>query len=249
MRDFGTVRVLELDPDLGRDLSGRDTIAAKKAVLAHSRLAGPGPWPPGQQALPVEEQVGLLLIRGLICCRRCIGGRRSADLIGSGDLLWWTPQADDRDAVVAGSVTWRVLEPSWLAILDAAFWRRVAPWPQVLSRLLGRSMRTSRSLAIRLAIAQEPKLSARLLLLFWHLADAWGQVTPDGVLLPLPLSHKTLGELACAQRPSVSVALRDLHTRGLVHRVPGYGWRLQGNPPSELELLLRREPPIPLSAA
>jgi CRP/FNR family transcriptional regulator, cyclic AMP receptor protein len=249
LRDFGTVRVLELDPDLGRDLSGRDMLAANKAVLAHSRLASPGPWPPGHQTVPADEPAALLLIRGLICCRRCIGGRRSADLIGSGDLMWWTPPVDDRDAVVSGSVTWRVLEPSWLASLDAAFWRRVAPWPEVLSRLLGRGMRTSRSLAVRLAIAQEPKLSARLLLLFWHLADARGQVTPNGVMLPLPVSHQTLGELVCAQRPSVSLALRNLHTRGLVHRVPGYGWRLPGNPPAELELLLRREQPIPLSAA
>jgi hypothetical protein len=171
-----------------------------------------------------------------------VGSRRSAELIGSGDVLAPPPDDSASYAVVAEHVTCRVLEPTWVAVLDAAFCGRVTPWASILTELLKRSGWRSRSLAVRLAIAQVPNLGDRLLLLLWHLADRWGQVLPDGVLLPLRLSHETLAELACAQRPSVSVALRQLAERDLVVRATGRGWQLRGNPPAELVALLRDGP-------
>src|SRR3712207_9115882 len=54
------------------------------------------------------------------------------------------------------------------------------------------------------------------------------------VSLPLRLSHSTLAELVCAQRPSVSNALHELKSRNVLSRLPCGGWQLHGGPPEDL---------------
>jgi Crp-like helix-turn-helix domain len=49
--------------------------------------------------------------------------------------------------------------------------------------------------------------------LFWHLAERWGRVSGNGVLVPLALTHRILGQLVGARRPTVSTALRELANR------------------------------------
>jgi CRP-like cAMP-binding protein len=56
----------------------------------------------------------------------------------------------------------------------------------------------------------------RLTLLLWHLAGRWGRVEPGGIRLALPLTHRLLGRLVGAERPSVSHALTRLAHSGLV---------------------------------
>jgi hypothetical protein len=62
------------------------------------------------------------------------------------------------------------------------------------------------------------------------LAERWGRVTPDGVLLPLTLSHRMLGQLIGARRPTVSTALGALTRAGEVSRRMDGGWLLCGSP-------------------
>ena len=68
------------------------------------------------------------------------------------------------------------------------------------------------------AIAQLGRVDLRVLALLWHLADRWGTVTPDGVVLPLRLTHALLGRLVGAQRPTVTLALAQLGGAGDVSR-------------------------------
>jgi hypothetical protein len=44
LHDFGTVGVLEVDPDLGRGLSRGELLAAKAALRAPTHLLPPGIW-------------------------------------------------------------------------------------------------------------------------------------------------------------------------------------------------------------
>lgn len=195
-------------------------------------------WSPTESCPDDDYVLGFLVLRGTLCQRLRVGPRHTADLIGPGDLLLPRETGADQYATIAADTSWHVLEPTWLAVLDGTVGRHLARWPSIVGVLMARGSRSYRSLAVRLAIAQVPKLCDRLLLLFWHLADRWGHVGPDGVLVPLHLSHRTLAELAAAQRPSVSVALRELAQRALIIRLPGVGWRLHGNPPPELTTLL-----------
>jgi CRP/FNR family cyclic AMP-dependent transcriptional regulator len=73
--------------------------------------------------------------------------------------------------------------------------------------------------------------------MMWYLADRWGKVTPDGVHLPLRLTHQTLGRLVGAQRPSVTTALKQLAAEGRLTREGDGTWMLHGDPPDTLERL------------
>ncbi len=53
-----------------------------------------------------------------------------------------------------------------------------------------------------------------MLLLLWHLADRSGRVTPDGIHLPLRLSHDLLSDLVASRRPSVTTGLARLKREG-----------------------------------
>ena len=63
--------------------------------------------------------------------------------------------------------------------------------------------------------------------LLWHLAARWGKVEPAGIRLSLPLTHRLLGQLVGAERPSVSHALARLAEAGLVTG-RGDEWHLHG---------------------
>jgi CRP/FNR family cyclic AMP-dependent transcriptional regulator len=98
----------------------------------------------------------------------------------------------------------------------------------LFDRLSERSMR----LATTQAISQLTRVDRRLKALFWHLAERWGRVGGEGVVIPLALTHRILGQLVGARRPTVSTALSELALRDeLVRRVDG-SWLLRGDPPN-----------------
>jgi hypothetical protein len=63
--------------------------------------------------------------------------------------------------------------------------------------------------------------------MLWHLAARWGRVELGGIRLSLPLTHRLLGQLVGAERPSVSHALARLAEAGLVTG-RGDEWHLHG---------------------
>ena len=175
---------------------------------------------------------GLLITRGVLVRRLTLGSRSGIELLGRGDMIRpWTQQPPvDTLAVDAA---WQVLERCELGMLDRDFACRVARWPQVAACLLDRAVERSRILAFQQLASHFPRLESRLMALLWMLADRWGRVTPDGVLLPIRLTHSTLAELVGASRPSVSSTLKLLERSGLLDRNGG-GWLLHRQPPPAL---------------
>ncbi len=121
--------------------------------------------------------------------------------------------------------------PDCLAVLDARFTSRMCGYPDVIDQLSGRLERRSSTHALRLTIIQQPRLATRVHLLLCHLADRFGQVHTEGVVLPLPLSDELLAQLVGAQRPSVSRALKELERAQVLARRPDCSWWLGGQPP------------------
>ena len=80
-------------------------------------------------------------------------------------------------------VGWEVLEPSRLAVLDHGLVRRIVPWPQLGLELFNRGTRRAHHLAVALAIAHHQRVDDRLLLTLWHLAERWGRVHRDGIVV------------------------------------------------------------------
>jgi CRP/FNR family transcriptional regulator, cyclic AMP receptor protein len=168
---------------------------------------------------------GLLVLDGLIAVDVHVGDRTATELAGAGDLL--QPWVDCEDDLIDCEATWRVLLPARIAVLDAAFAERVRPWPQITYALLRRSGKRARDLSVQRAITSHPRLEVRLALMLWHLAERWGRVEPGGIRLSLPLTHRLLGQLVGAERPSVSHALARLADGGLVTG-GGADWHLRG---------------------
>ena len=132
--------------------------------------------------------------------------------------------------------SWRALRASRFALLDAEFAERVLPWPQIGHALLRRTERRAEDLAVLRAISCQPRLEVRLVLFLWHLAPRWGRVEPGGIHLMLPLTHRLLGQLVAAERPSISHALSRLADAGLVSGTAG-DWHLLGDLDAHLESL------------
>jgi CRP/FNR family transcriptional regulator, cyclic AMP receptor protein len=221
--------VLEEDPGLGAVVAPERADRARSASMAGVLRVRAGSWDAMHDAPLARGGFGLLVLAGVLIRRVGVDGRFGAELLGPGDLLrpW---QHDGEADVLPFEMTWRVVAPVRMAVLDLRWAARMAPFPEVAAELAGRALERSRRLAMLMAISQQPRLDARLWLLFWELADRHGRVHPDGVHLDLPLTHEVISHLAAARRPSVSTALSRLAARGIVRRA-GRGWVLHGEPP------------------
>ena len=227
--------ILVDDPGLAEALGGDRLSAAIRDCVAATINVPRGAWNPGDDLAPFHVGIGLLVLEGLLVRRVGLAERFSAELLGEGDVLrpW---QREDVATSLPRSGDWLALEPCRLALLDGSFALRAGRYPEVISGLFARVLRRSRMLAVNIAIVHHPRVDVRLHMLFWELADRWGTVRPEGVRLPLRLTHSVLADLVAAQRQTVSKALGDLASRGSV-TWNGNAWLLAGSPPAELEQL------------
>ena len=222
------LQLLDVDPDLGCLLpADRRETARRELEVEVSRLCQ-GPWSAGgEDANP--EHVGLLLLDGVIAREVLVADTVSTELLGPGDVVRpWSIQPPA--GLLQLTVRWYALTEARVAVLDRRFGALLARWPEVNAALIDRINDRAQRLAVTQAISQLNRVDRRLLSLFWHLAERWGRMTSDGVAIPLTLSHRMLGQLVGARRPTVSTAISDLAERGeLVRRADGT-WLLTGEP-------------------
>lgn len=240
-RDRRVVRLLEIDPDLGADLDPESLATATTELLAQVAplewTTNRGRWGPGDTV----GYLGLLIVEGLLLREVLLLGSSSAEVLGEGDLLRPWDVDGEYGLPVPAEVTWTVLTPCEVAVLNAPFLRRVARWPEVLSRLIGRSVGRAKSLALHDAVTNLRHVETRLLVQFWHLAERWGRVGSTGISIRVPLTHEMLAKLVGATRPSVTTALGRLAARGLLVRDRDGVWHLSREAPEALE-------PLPVQA-
>jgi CRP/FNR family transcriptional regulator, cyclic AMP receptor protein len=220
-------RLLEADPDLAARLPP-DTIPALTAGLVADVMELPqGEWHP-TRIEPHPGHLGYLILDGLLLRIAAVNGSRSGELIGRSDLI--RPWLED--PISFSSIDWRVLQPARLAVLDRRLAVKLCARPELSAALLDRLTLRTRSLAIHAATESVRGLEDRLQTLFWHLAERWGRREGHVVVVPIPLTHETLGLLAGARRPSVTTALTALTSQGTVERRETGEWVLHGLPPA-----------------
>jgi len=228
-RPAGACWVLHEDPDLAEAVAPETRTRAAESLVARELRLAVGPWTRRQVEID-DGGVGLLVLDGILLHRVGIGERFGAELIGSGDVLR-RPYPEATGSPLPLTQEWTVLHPTRLAVLDVRFARQLTAFPEVAGRLFARSVARSRQLAVNMAIVQQARVDARLHLLLWHLAGRWGRVRPDGVLVPLRLTHAVLADLVAARRPTVTTALTQLREQGLVRSIEE-GWLLCGESPA-----------------
>jgi CRP/FNR family transcriptional regulator, cyclic AMP receptor protein len=227
---IGGCSLLDLDPDLGQLLEEPRHTAARNELLVRRLTLSRGSWAGGELSSASPDHVGLLVTEGAIAREVVLADTVSTELLGPGDLIRpWSPV--HAAPLLGQQVRWQVLAEARLAVLNRAFGVAVLRYPEINSMLLDRLNRRAERLATMKAITQLNSVDRRLLALFWHLAEDWGRMTADGVLVPLAISHRLLGELVGARRPTVSTAAAKLAGDGkLVRRCDGT-WLLPAEGP------------------
>jgi CRP/FNR family transcriptional regulator, cyclic AMP receptor protein len=195
------VALLEADPDFRHAAPAGDETAARRLVVAPRLDLPSGPWSVADAGSDAAPVTGAVVIAGVLQHDLRAGDRVATQLIGPGDVVdpW------------SAAGRWSVLrEPVTLAILDARFGEAVRRWPALAAVVQRKLCERADRLTAHAAILQLPAVEDRIMGVLWELADRFGRVRPDGVVVPLRLTHQLIGQLVGAQRPTVSLALRAL---------------------------------------
>jgi CRP/FNR family cyclic AMP-dependent transcriptional regulator len=220
---LSTVALLRVDTRLREAVPADELPFAERVLVVPCRKIRDG-------QLSAEALVGdsvhpfaALLLRGLITHEVTLAGRCSANLLGPGDLFRPWRSAD---TPLPCEERWRATGDVAIAVLDERFAATARRWPGLSAVVHERLAEQLERAAVRGGIAGLPRVEQRVLALFWQLADRWGVVRPDGVVIELSLTHALIGHLVGAQRPTVSLALHALDEAGLVRREGTGAWTL-----------------------
>jgi CRP-like cAMP-binding protein len=225
-------RVFVEDPELAAELDA-ESLAAAEQITAPLLRVPQGHWDFKADPARLTGHLGLLVLDGLLLREVMVGEVGCAELLGTGDMMRpWTIATGEQASIQALS-RWEALEDTRLAVLDPRFALQIARWPQVSSMIVDRALIRARWLSFHLAVCHVVGIEKRLVILFWHLADRWGKVTPDGVRISLPLSHGMIAKLVGSRRPTVTTAMGKLRDEGVIEKVDD-GWLLHGVPSEDL---------------
>jgi CRP/FNR family cyclic AMP-dependent transcriptional regulator len=213
------IRLLEVEPDLGRFLTAEERAEAQR-VTVPVLTAGRGKFDL-ESRLHDAGAFGAVIVDGVLMHRLVLANRPALRLLGPGDIL--SRQGESGGAL--SQSTYRTPGELRLALLDDRVLATAQHFPRVFAGLHVRMGEQHERLAAQLVICQLPRVEERILGMLWLLAETWGHVTPSGTTLPVALTHDALGECIGARRPTVSLALKELADRGALVRQDG-GWVL-----------------------
>src|SRR4051812_44805158 len=220
------VDVLDALPDLFDAIPANRVDQARHALRARAILVRKGRWEASSDARFIEGGIGFLVVEGALV--RCVTAahRTSGELLGPGDVI--TPSAYGEEPPFG--TYWRAISDVRLAVLDVRFTRPASIVPEALPPLIPAATRRTGAVSRQLVIVQSQAVEQRILVTLRYLAERWGVMTRDGLVLPGFLSHGTLSLLLGARRPSVTSAMVRLQGRGLVERRADGRWVLPSEP-------------------
>jgi hypothetical protein len=216
-------RLFAVDPRLGVAAGAPGLLAELDVEVVE---LGTGQFEPAAHA--ERDGLGLLVCEGIVARRVEVPGGSGVELLAPGQLL--QPWAADPPSFA--TVSWSVVDDASLAVIDGAATAAIATDQPLLVEMLNRGIRRAHALTVNSAIESIVGVENRVLLALWQLAEQCGTLGPDGVTMPVQLTHELLAELVGSRRPSVTTALASLSDRGLVVRRGDRTWLLHGTPPA-----------------
>jgi CRP/FNR family transcriptional regulator, cyclic AMP receptor protein len=216
------VALTRLDPAFDAAVPA-DQRARAARFTADVHLLRPGPWAADESDTQGRRRFAALVLSGLLCQEVSLAGRPSAELLGPGDVVrpW---QSDDQS--IPCHLHWTCINTASVAILDQRFVAAARRWPALMTVIFERLADQLHNAQRRAVITGLPRVEQRLVALFWQLADRWGLVRPEGIVIGLKLTHEFLGRLIAARRSTVSLALGALAADGLLTRDEVGCWTL-----------------------
>ncbi len=220
------VSLVEVVPELADRLSGAALEDASHTVLLKTVRVEPGEFCLPEiyaQAGAQPPVVGAVVVGGLVSSAMDLGGRTCTRLHGPGDLLS-IPEASD---LLPATATQVAGDGVTLATLDRSFAIAQTRWPALGLALLEHALIQGQRGMLQQAISQLPRVEDRLMATLSVLAERWGRVGPQGVVVELPLTHELLGRMVGSRRSTVTIGLRALVEDGSL-RLDDGRWVLAG---------------------
>ena len=228
MRESRRAPLLDLDPDLGRLLSPERRADAARGLMVRVQELYDGGHELATLTRSSPSHLGLLVLNGVVAREVVLGDTVSTELLGAGDVIRpWS--MEEPAGLLESTVVWSALSDVGLALLGRRLAVEMCAYPELYAALFDRLSERSARLATTQAISQMTKVDRRLVALFWHLAERWGRMTAAGVHVPLRISHRLLGQLVGARRPTISSAVAQLAVTGELVRRPDSTWLLTGD--------------------
>jgi CRP-like cAMP-binding protein len=221
VNDRPVMRLLDALPQLAEHLTADEAESARRHLVAPVLRIDRGPWDRAGIAARPHRPFSAIVTSGLLARSVDIGGYPGLDLHGPGDVIG---ARELRGGTLPCGDAWVAHVASEVALLDDRFLLAARRWPRLVSALVTQLHDQHDRLLVQLVVAEQPRVEDRLQLLFWQLADRFGRVTPDGIVIRLALTHEALGGLIGARRPTVTLALRTLAERGALARGPDRSW-------------------------
>ncbi len=166
-----------------------------------------------------------LIMDGVVLKETTFAGRAALELLGPGDVLApplaaaYQPESRAVSRYLAyGQVS--------LAVIEAQFRRARTRWPGIADFLHDCLGRQTHRASMHVAMLHQPRVEDRVIALFADLAERFGRVTADGILVDVPLTHDIIGGLVGSRRPTVTLALQTLASEGALERLDGNRWKL-----------------------
>jgi CRP/FNR family transcriptional regulator, cyclic AMP receptor protein len=215
------VALLDADPDFRAGVPS-DALAAARRVVVVPRLdAAPGRWEPPPSASWPEPVTGVVVLDGLMARDVELGSRVATQFLGPGDIVDpWGAQDD----MLPCRLRWEAHGDVVLGVLDGRFALAARRWPSLLVVVQRKLCQRADRLAAQSAALQLPRVEERVLAVLWQLAERFGRVRRDGVFIPFNVSHRLIGQLAGARRPTVSLAVKELCAAELLNRGDDGSW-------------------------
>jgi CRP/FNR family transcriptional regulator, cyclic AMP receptor protein len=168
---------------------------------------------------------GFLIIDGVVLKETTLAHRSALELLGAGDVLAppLTAVYQLESRAVSRYVAHGLVS---LAAIEAHFRQARNRWPGIGDFLHDRLGRQTHRSSMHLAMLHQPRIEDRLIALFADLAERFGHVTAEGILIDLPLTHDLIGGLVAGRRPTVTLALQKLASDGMLERLDNNRWKL-----------------------
>ena len=217
------VRLLDVVPDLQIGIPEEERAHARRLLVAPLRTLPAGGFEMtfgGEHGFPFA----MVVLDGVLLRNTYLRERAATELIGAGDLVDTRPDVEQLS--LAMSTEYVVHREASVALLDDRFRRAARRWPGLHDVLHAQLSRQRRRASTHLAILHISRVEDRILALFADLADRWGRVTPEGIVIDLALTHDVLGRLVGSRRPTVTLALAELAEAGALGRRPDGAWLL-----------------------
>lgn len=231
--------LLDADPGFAAQIADGDEALARRVLTVPHVSAQRGAWLVPERATWRAPVTGLVLLEGAVARDVEVAGRIGTQFLGAGDIVQpWTAAGEGLPAAQRFTVHQRAR----FAVLDGRFALAASRWPGLIAVLTERLSEQVLRSSVHAALAQLPRVEQRVLAAMWALAERFGKVGPEGVVIDLRLTHAVLGQCVGARRPTVSLALRALMDDGLLARRDDGMWVLDRASTDALEGDLAQAP-------